>query len=92
MIDEAEQILAAAAQAKKLGRFQLEAAIQSAHARRATTGRTNWEAITLLYEGLIRIAPTIGARVAYAAALAEARGTDAGLAALDAVESDAVES
>ena len=90
MIEEAERILAAASHAKKLGRFQLEAAIQSAHAQRAATGRTDWEAITLLYEGVIRIAPTIGARVAFAAALAEARDADAGLAALDAVPPDAV--
>ena len=90
MIGEAERILAAASHAGKPGRFQLEAAIQSAHAERAVTGRTDWEAIALLYEGLIRMAPTIGARVAYAAALAEVRGPDGGLAALDALPSDAV--
>ena len=83
--DEAEEILAAAAREKKPGRFQLEAAIQSAHARRAVTGRTDWEAIALLYEGLLRCAPTVGARVGHAAALAEARGAAAGLAALDAL-------
>ncbi len=43
-----------------------------------------------MYKGLIRFASTIGARVAYAAAMAEARGVDAGLAALDAVPSDTV--
>src|SRR5262249_39415284 len=43
MIDEAEDVLTAAASAGRPGRFQLEAAIQSAHARRATTGRTDWE-------------------------------------------------
>ena len=55
------------------------------------TGRTNWEAIALLYEGLVRIAPTLGARVAHAAALAEARDADVGLAALDALASDGIE-
>lgn len=89
-IDEAEEILAAASRAKRPGRFQLEAAIQSAHARRAVTGRTDWEAIALLYEGLLRCAPTIGARVGHAAALAEARGADAGLTALDALVPDAI--
>jgi len=67
-----------------------ENAIQSAHAQRALNGKTDWEAIALLYEGLLRYAPTIGARVAYAAALAEARAADAGLAALDAIPADAV--
>ena len=38
MIEEAEATLAAAARAKRPGRFQLEAAIQSVHARRAVTG------------------------------------------------------
>ena len=90
MIDEAEQLLGRAAAARQLGRFQLEAAIQSAHARRAVTGRTDWEAITLLYEGLLRIAPTIGARVAYAASLAEVKDAGVGLAALETIAGDAV--
>ena len=90
MIEEAEQTLAAAARAGTPGRFQLEAAIQSVHARRAVTGDTDWEAIALLYEGLLALAPTVGARVAQAAALAEARDAAAALAALDAIPSDAV--
>jgi len=91
MIDEAERTLAAASQAGKPGRFQLEAAIQSVHAQRAVTGRTDWEAIALLYEGLIRLAPTIGAQVGQAAALAEARGSEAGLALLDGLPASGVE-
>jgi len=91
MIDEAERTLAVAARAGNVGRFQLEAAIQSAHARRAVTGQTDWEAIALLYEGLIRTASTIGALVGRAAALAEARSADAGLAALEAIPRETVE-
>src|SRR5206468_4187512 len=79
MIEEAEATLGVASRAGKPGRFQLEAAIQSAHARRAATGRTDWESIALLYEGLLRCAPTIGAQVGYAAALAEVRGAQEGL-------------
>ncbi|HKQ65286.1 MAG TPA: DUF6596 domain-containing protein [Methylomirabilota bacterium] len=90
MIDEAETILADAAAAGRPGRFQLEAAIQSAHARRAVRGRTDWEAIALLYEGLLLCAPTVGAQVGRAAALAHARGEEAGLAALDAIPRDAL--
>ena len=90
LIAEAERVLAVAAQANAPGRFQLEAAIQSAHAQRALTGKTDWEAIALLYEGLLRWAPTVGGHVAYVAALAEARGANVGLAALDAIPSDAV--
>ncbi len=83
MIEEAEVHLAHAARAGRIGPFQLEAAIQSAHAQRAVTGATDWEAISLLYEGLVRMAPTIGALVGRAAAVAEARGAEAGLKALE---------
>lgn len=90
MLEEAEARLAAASSANRPGRFQLEAAIQSVHARRGATGHTDWEAIALLYEGLIRLAPTIGARVGQAAALAEARGAEAGLEALGALPPEAI--
>lgn len=92
MIAEAERILSAAAQDRRFGRFQLEAAIQSVHAQRARTGRTDWEAIALLYEGLVRLAPTIGARVGQTAAIAEARGATAGWALLAAIPAEAVAS
>lgn len=78
LIAEADQLLATAERAQRPGRFQLEAAIQSVHARRAVTNRTDWEAIALLYAGLVRIAPTIGVLVGRAAAVAEARGATAG--------------
>jgi predicted RNA polymerase sigma factor len=86
MIAEAERELTAAASRRAIGRFQLEAAIQSAHAQRAFTGRTDWDAVALLYEGLVRFSPTIGARVGRAAALAAARDPSEGLAALDAID------
>src|SRR5438552_5007343 len=65
-IVEAERELAAAAPLGRVGRFQLEAAIQSIHAERARSGRTDWDAIVLFYEHLVGIAPTLGARVAQA--------------------------
>ncbi len=90
MIEEAERELAAAAGRRSIGRFQLEAAIQSAHAQRASTGRTDWEAVALLYEGLVRLAVGLGALVGRAAALANARGPGSGLEALDAIDSRTV--
>ncbi len=50
-----------------LGRFQLEAAIQSVHCDRARTGVTDRAALVKLYRGLIAVAPTKGAREALAA-------------------------
>ena len=92
MIEEAERTLVVAARAGVPGRFQLEAAIQSAHAQRGHTGRTDWDAIALLYEGLVRIAPTVGACVGWAAALAEARGAGSALTALDTMPSAVIAS
>lgn len=73
MMAAAESYLAQASRFNRMGRFQLEAAIQSVHAQRAQTGRTDWQAIALLYEGLVQLAPSIGALVGRAASLAQAR-------------------
>jgi len=83
MVEEAEAELAACAQMRRLGRFQIEAAIQSVHAERAHTGRTDWTAIAAFYDQLVQLAPSIGAAVARAAAHAEVRGPQAGLRLLD---------
>jgi predicted RNA polymerase sigma factor len=89
-IEEAERHLAEAASHGRTGRFQLEAAIQSVHAERARSGRTEWAAITLFYEQLIRISPTLGTRTGYAAAVGEAKGPEAGLAVLGGIDLDAL--
>src|ERR1700688_1704736 len=90
LIEEAEGHLAEAASRGRAGRFQLEAAIQSVHAERARTGRTEWTAIMLFYEQLIRISPTLGTRTGYAAAVGEANGPESGLAVLNSIDLNAV--
>jgi RNA polymerase sigma-70 factor (ECF subfamily) len=72
------------------GRFQLEAAIQSAHADRARTGTTDRAALRKLHEALVRLAPSLGAHVALAATIGDTEGPAAGLAHLDRLEGDAV--
>jgi predicted RNA polymerase sigma factor len=89
LLEEAEHQLAEAFEQGRVGRFQLEAAIQSAHAERAHSGRTGWVAIALFYEQLLKISPALGTRVGYAAAVAEASGPEAGLAILDSMDRDA---
>jgi RNA polymerase sigma-70 factor (ECF subfamily) len=69
----------------RMGRFQIEAAIQSVHCARASSGVTDWRALLTLYHALVLIAPTRGALVARAAAMGRVEGADAGLAALDAI-------
>ena len=49
----------------------------------------DWESVALLYEGLVRLAPTVGALVGRAAAVSEARGAAVGLAFLDKIRGDA---
>ncbi len=90
LIEEAERHLAEASNRGRTGRFQLEAAIQSVHAEGARSGRTEWVAIVLFYEQLVRISPTLGTRTGYAAAVAEAVGPEAGLAVLDGLDPEAV--
>jgi RNA polymerase sigma-70 factor, ECF subfamily len=68
LIAEGEALLRRAhALGAPLGRFQLEAAIQSAHCDRIRTGVTDRDAIVKLYRGLVAVAPTHGARQALAA-------------------------
>jgi len=86
LIQEAEGHLAEAASRGRTGRFQLEAAIQSVHAERTHNSRTEWSAIVLFYEQLIRISPTLGTQTGHAAAVGEAKGPEAGLAVLDGLD------
>ncbi len=82
MIDEAERLLRRAGEMGVIGRYQLEAAIQSAHAARRVAGVTAWDAIVALYEGLYRITASQVVAINHAVALAEVKGPEAGLAAL----------
>ncbi len=85
---EAEAHLAAAGRAGRAGRFQVEAAIQSAHAARTVLGGTPWGAIAALYELLVRVAPSAGALLGRAAAAGQACGPADGLALLDVMAAD----
>jgi len=86
LVGEGERYLRRAARFGRIGRFQLEAAIQSVHCARATSGETDWNALGRLYSGLLAVAPTLGARVAYATTVARLKGAAAGLEALDGIE------
>ena len=85
LTDRAARWLGQASALQQPGRFQLEAAIQSVHAARAVTGRTDWRALSQLYMGLTAMHPTIGAAVSGAAVIAEDAGPGEGLAMLDKI-------
>src|SRR5262249_32537620 len=89
LIDEAETLLRYASRMQRTGRFQLEAAIQSAHVVRRLAGRSDWGAIEALYDALIAMTGSPVAAINRAIAVAETKGASAALAALDACAEDA---
>src|SRR5207244_9531516 len=89
LIAEAEALLLAASRMNSPGRFQLEAAVQSAHAARRMSGRTDWAAIVQLYDALLAMTGSVVVAINRAVALAELRGAGEGLAALDGLQDDA---
>lgn len=96
LIDRSVALLArAAAQRPKTalpGRFQLEAAIQSVHAARAVTAKTDWRALAQLYHGLMQTYPSIGGAVSRAAVVARDAGPAEGLRMLDLIAYDGLDS
>jgi RNA polymerase sigma-70 factor (ECF subfamily) len=89
MIDEAEALLLRASAAGAIGRYQLEAAVQSAHVIRRRGGHTDWSAIERLYDALWVITQSPVVAINRAVALAETCGAGAALTALDALKGDA---
>lgn len=88
LIDEAEALLSHASRLPHSGRFQLEAAVQSAHVVRRRTGRADWAAIERLYDALLAMTGSPVVAVNRAVAVAETRGAAAGLEALAALDQD----
>ena len=91
LIELGERYLSRAGSLGRIGRFQLEAAIQSVHCARASSGVVDAKALLKLHAALVSIAPTLGARVAYAAAIGRVDGASAGLASLDTLTDEAAQ-
>jgi RNA polymerase sigma-70 factor (ECF subfamily) len=91
LIAKGEEYLGRAHELGRVGRFQLEAAIQSVHCARARTGITDWAALRKLYSALVGVAPTLGSRVALAATIGREEGPEGGLLALDAIRDPGVQ-
>jgi RNA polymerase sigma-70 factor (ECF subfamily) len=88
LIAEAEALLRTASKKGALERYQLEAAIQSAHVVRRLTGTADWAAIERLYDALCALTQSPVAAINRAVAVAETQGPTAGLASLDALSAD----
>ncbi len=88
MIEEAESLLLRASPMGLIGRYQLEAAIQSAHVARRIDGRANWSAIVSLYNALQLLTGSPVVAINRALAVAEIESPRAALEAIDAAGAD----
>jgi RNA polymerase sigma-70 factor, ECF subfamily len=89
-IDEAEALLRRASRLDgPPGRFQLEAAVQSAHCVRRCAGSADWGAVLALYDALHALTGSPVAALNRAVALAAVEGAAPGLVALDALAGEA---
>ncbi|HEX7159336.1 MAG TPA: RNA polymerase sigma factor [Edaphobacter sp.] len=82
LVREAEALLLDASALGSIGRYQLEAAIQSAHVTRKLTGESNWRAIVRLYDALFTITNSPVVAINRALAIAEVDGPAAALKAM----------
>lgn len=91
LIRQGEAWLRRAHELGRIGRFQLEAAIQSAHCARALSGETDWASLRKLCDALVSIAPSLGAQVSRAAVVGRLDGPDAGISCLDSISDPGVQ-
>ena len=87
-IAEAEALLRHASTQARIGRYQLEAAIQSAHITRRRTGIANWKSIAQLYDALLALSISPVVAINRALIIAEIQGPSDALKALKQIEDD----
>jgi predicted RNA polymerase sigma factor len=87
-IGEAETLLRAASALGSIGRYQLEAAVQSAHVHRRRTGEDNWAEVVQLYDALFELAASPVVAINRALAIAQVHDAEAGLAAMPDAKDD----
>ena len=88
MIDEAESLLLQASKLEAIGRYQLEAALQSAHTCRRIKGRNNWAEVVQLYDALGTLTDSPVVAINRALAIAEVDGPEAARDALRDIAAD----
>jgi predicted RNA polymerase sigma factor len=88
LIDEAEALLLRASAFGAPGRYQLEAALQSAHVSGRRAGRVDRPGLLVLYDALLELSGSPVVAINRAVALAHVRGAAAALASLDALAAD----
>jgi RNA polymerase sigma-70 factor (ECF subfamily) len=82
-IEEGLQLVERALSLRRIGNYQLQAAIASVHAEAKSADQTDWKQIASLYRELLRINPSPVIALNHAAAVAMSEGLQAGLALVD---------
>lgn len=87
-IEEGVNLVQKALRLRRVGSYQLQAAIGAVHAEAKTANETDWRQIVALYEELMRITSSPIVALNHAAAVAMSEGSERGLALIDAVGAD----
>jgi RNA polymerase sigma-70 factor (ECF subfamily) len=91
LVTEGHALVRACLRRDRPGPFQIQAAIAAVHADAPTADATDWSQIVALYDHLHALRPNAVVAINRAVAVAEHRGPDVALAALDTVDHDAVD-
>jgi RNA polymerase sigma-70 factor, ECF subfamily len=83
LIAEGQELVLACMRRRRLGPFQLQAAIQALHCAALHYEKTDWAAIVRFYDRLVTVMPTPVVTLNRAVAVAETQGPESGLALLD---------
>ncbi|MEV6269445.1 DUF6596 domain-containing protein [Kribbella sp. NPDC051936] len=90
LIDEGQTLVLSCLRRRRLGPFQLQAAIQALHCASARYEDTDWAAIVRFYDRLLTVMPTPVVALNRAIAVAELQGPEAGLVILDTLADELV--
>jgi RNA polymerase sigma-70 factor (ECF subfamily) len=89
-IAEGRDLVVAALCGPRSGPYALQAAIAAVHDEAADIATTDWPQVVALYDVLARVSPSPVVELNRAVAVAMRDGPEAGLAALDALDADAL--
>ncbi|HUG00370.1 MAG TPA: RNA polymerase sigma factor [Longimicrobiales bacterium] len=85
LIEEGTELVERALSSRRFGPFTLQAAIAAVHVEAPSVAETDWAQIVAIYDLLLRIEPSPVIELNRAVALAMRDGSEAGLAAIDAL-------
>lgn len=87
-IEEGVQLVQAALSLRRVGSYQLQAAIAAVHAEAKRADQTDWRQIVALYEELIRITSSPVVALNHAVAVAMSEGFERGLSFIESAGAD----